>query len=173
MSKSSINLNTITAPVLLDQKHQRIGFNCGEAALDEWLVKRAIKNQQNGASRTFVICDNNQVVGYYALAMGSVERITAPKSLARNMPEAIPVIVLARLAIDQQYQGRHLGAALLKDAMLRSLNVSQNVGTKALLVHAISEAAQNFYLSYSFVPSSIDPMTLLLPMTHIQRAFMD
>ena len=157
-----------TAPAALTGSHEVSQFDCGNDVLDDWLIKRALKNQNSGASRTFVICQDNQVIGYYALASGSVERMATPKSIARNMPEPIPVMVLGRLAIDSNMQGQRLGSALLKDALLRVLSVSKNVGIRAILVHAISEDAKRFYLSYGFQVSPIDPMTLMLPVRHIE-----
>ena len=162
-------MGQITKPEPLKKEHHTNQFNCGVSSLDDWLIKRALKNQNEGASRTFVTCCENKVVGYYALATGSVERLAAPGSVSRNMPEPIPVIVLARLAIDAQYHGRRLGSHLLKDAMLRTLSVAQNVGVRCLLVHAISAEAKKFYLSYGFQESPIDPMTLLLPIQHIKN----
>ena len=148
-------------------------FNCGTSSLDEWLNKRALKNQDTGASRTFVVCESNRIIGYYALATGSVERLIAPGSMARNMPDPMPVIVLGRLAVDAQYQGRRLGAALLKDAILRTLSIVQNVGIRGLLVHAISEEAKRFYLRYGFQVSLIEPMTLLLSVANLKGYFKD
>jgi hypothetical protein len=116
-----------------------------------------VENQQNGTSRTFVICDRKKVVGYYALATGSVERTASTGDFARGMPNPISVIILARL-----------GTALLKDAMLGTLYISDNVGIRGLLVHAIYEAAKQFYLSYGFQISPTDPMTLLLSMNNIR-----
>ena len=164
-------MGVIVSPTLLNSEHVTAPFNCGTSSLDEWLNKRALKNQGTGASRTFVICESNRVIGYYALATGSVERLIAPGSIARNMPEPIPVIVLGRLAVDTQYQGRRLGAALLKNAMLRTLSIAQNVGVRGLLVHAISEEAKQFYLSYGFQVSPNEPMTLLLSVQHLKRLF--
>lgn len=158
-------MGEIGAPSLLLPDHDLAQFNSGNETLDEWLKKRALKNQMIGASRTFVIDDNNQVVvGYYALATGSVERVAAQGNFARGMPEPIPVIVLARLAIDQRYQGQRLGGFLLKDAMQRALNVSNQVGVRGVLVHAISEEAKRFYLRYGFVESPFEPMTLMISM---------
>ncbi len=157
-----------TAPAPLADKHKASDFDCGNDALNDWLKKRALKNQSNGASRTFVICQGNRVVGYYALASGSVERADAPKSIARNMPEPVPVMVLGRLAVDLTMHGQRLGAALLKDALLRTLNVSKNVGIRAVLVHAISDDAKRFYQKYGFQTSPIDPMTLMLSIRHIE-----
>ena len=162
-------MGKITAPVLLNPEHDSSSFNSGNATLDEWLVKRALKNQENRASRTFVVCDKNKVIGYYALATGSVERDVATGNFSRGMPEPIPVIVLGRLAIDKNYQGHRLGSALLKDAMLRTVTIANNVGVRGLLVHAISEDAKRFYLKYGFQQSPMDHMTLLLSVTNIKK----
>lgn len=161
-------MGVIISPTLLNGDHDTTLFNCGNDTLNEWLKKRALKNQSYGASRSFVICQNNRVIGYYALASGSVERLFAPGAITRNMPEPIPVTVLGRLAVEVQYQGQRLGVALLKDAMLRTLSIAQNVGVRAMLVHAISEQAKRFYLGYGFQESPADPMTLLLSMRHLK-----
>lgn len=158
-------MGEIGAPSLLQSEHNLAQFNSGNETLDEWLKKRALKNQTSGASKTFVICDgSHDVIGYYALATGSLERVAAPGNFARGMPEPIPVIVLARLAMDQRYQGQQLGGFLLKDALQRTLNVSSQVGIRGLLVHAISEEAKKFYLRYGFVESPFEPMTLMISM---------
>jgi GNAT superfamily N-acetyltransferase len=107
-------------------------------------------------------------VGFYALASGSVERIFSPKAIRRNMPEPVPLMVLGRLAIETKMQGQGLGSALLKDALLRTLSVSREVGVRAMLVHAISEEARRFYLHYAFQVSPIDRMTLMLAVRHVQ-----
>ena len=160
-------MGIVKAPAPLGGNHKTAEFDCGNDTLNDWLKKRALKNQENGASRTFVVCQDDRVVGYYALASGSVERIEAPKSITRNMPEPIPVIVLGRLAVDLSMQGQRLGGSLLKDALLRTLKVTQDVGIRAVLVHAISEDAKRFYQVYGFQVSRIDPMTLMLPIRHI------
>ena len=162
-------MGVISSPVQLTDEQDISEFDCGDATLNEWLTKRALKNQKTGGSRTFVVCENNKVVGYYALASGSVERAEAPKNVARNMPQPIPVMVLARLAIDTSWQGKKVGSSLLKDALLRVLSVSKNVGVRAVLVHAISEEAKTFYQRYGFMDSPIDPMTLMLPISHIEQ----
>lgn len=164
-------MGVISAPALLTHEHDTSKFDCGTPSLNEWLNKRALKNQDNGSSRSFVITCEEFVVGYYALATGSVERSSSPKSLSRNMPESLPVMVLGRLAVDLNYQGRKLGAALLKDAMLRTLTVSTHAGVRAMLVHAISNDAKNFYLSYGFQESPIDEMTLFLSIKHLKSYF--
>ena len=141
-------LESLSASHLLD------GFACGEAVLDDWLKRRAMANQMSGASRTFVVADpDHRVFGYYAMATSSVRR---------NMPDPVPVMVLARLAVDSQAQGIKLGASLLQDAVNRAVAVSHNAGVRALLVHAIHERAKQFYEYYGFQVSPAHPMTLML-----------
>ena len=163
-------MGRLKAPELLTDQHQLDGFDCGNQTLNDWLARRALKNQVAGASRAFVVCENERVLGYYALATGSVERMQAPKPIARNMPEAVPVLVLGRLAVDIQAQGKRLGAGLLRDALLRALRVSREVGIRAVLVHATSNDAKGFYERYGFTESPIDEMTLMLPLKHISDA---
>jgi predicted N-acetyltransferase YhbS len=151
------------APQTLTADHQLNTFNCGETSLDEWLKRRALLNQSNGASRTFVVVDESQLVmGYYALAAGAVHHQDATRSIRQNMPDPIPVMVLARLAVDIRTQGMQLGAGLLRDAVDRSLAVAKNTGVRALLVHALHERAKQFYLYFGFQASPVHPLTLML-----------
>ena len=151
------------APQPLTADHQLNTFNCGETSLDEWLKRRALLNQSNGASRTFVVVDESQLVmGYYALAAGAVHHQDATRSIRQNMPDPIPVMVLARLAVDIRTQGMQLGAGLLRDAVDRSLAVAKNIGVRALLVHALHERAKQFYLYFGFQASPVHPLTLML-----------
>jgi GNAT superfamily N-acetyltransferase len=153
----------LSAPQPLAADHRTEGFSCGEAPLDEWLRRRALVNQTTGASRTFVVSDDQgQVLAYYALAAGAVSHQESPGSTRRNMPEPIPVMVLACLAVDQRLQGRQVGGALLKDALRRAAAVAHNVRVRALLVHALNEHARQFYIHYVFVASPVNPMTLML-----------
>lgn len=161
-------MGKITRTETITSDHDLALFDCGHKTLNEWLQKRALKNQDLNASNTYVICDNKRVVGFYAIATGSIERLIAPGAVTRNMPNPIPVMVLGRLAIDQSYQGQKLGVALLKDAMLRTLKVSQIVGVKAMLVHAISEEAKRFYMHFGFQKSPVNSMTLLLTIKKIK-----
>ena len=151
------------APQPLTADHQTDAFKCGETSLDEWLKRRALLNQANGASRTFVVVDDNHtVMGYYALAAGAVHHQDATRSIRQNMPDPLPVMVLARLAVDLRTQGMQLGAGLLRDAVERSLAVAQNAGVRALLVHALHERAKQFYLYFGFQASPVHPLTLML-----------
>ena len=152
----------ISAPVLLTSEHDVSRFKSGEDALDEWLIRHALKNQDNGASRTYVICVENQVIGYYALANGAVASSVAPGKVRRNMPDPIPVMILGRLAIDTNWQGKGLGRALLQDSVLRTLQAAQIAGIRAIVVHALHEKAAAFYKKCGFVASPIHENTLML-----------
>ena len=157
-----MSLNLL-APQPLTAVHRVNDFACGEPSLDEWLKRRALNNQQSGASRTFVVVDEaNQVLGYYALAAGAVAHQLATGAVRRNMPDPVPVLVLGRLAVDSRAQGIQLGAGMLQDAVSRAMTVSQNTGVRALLVQALNEQARGFYQHYGFVPSPHNPMTLML-----------
>ena len=157
----------LTAPQLLSTAHRLDEFSCGERELDEWLRRRAIVNQTTGASRTFVVANQeSRVCGYYAMAAGAVSHLMATGGVRRNMPEPIPVMVLARLAVDHRAQGIKLGGALLQDAVNRALVVSQNTGVRALLVHALHDRAKSFYEHYGFQISPADPMTLMLRLSN-------
>ena len=156
----------LSAPQPLTASHLFGDFACGEAVLDEWLARRALANQISGASRTFVVADQEgRVFGYYAIAAGAVSHQWATRGVRRNMPDPVPVIVLARLAVHQRVQGIKLGPALLRDAVNRALLVSQNAGVRALLVHALHDRARQFYEHYGFRPSPQHPLTLMLPLS--------
>ncbi len=153
----------LAAPEPLNSAHRIDAFDCGEPVLDEWLRKRALGNQSSGASRTFVVADaSGRVLGYYALAAGAVAHETATSAVRRNMPDPVPILVLGRLAVDRQAQGMKLGASLLQDAVNRAIGVAADAGVRALLVHALSERARQFYLYYGFQASTLHPMTLMM-----------
>jgi len=156
----------LSAPEPLASAHRVDEFDCGEARLNSWLMRRALANQATGASRTFVVVDqDNAVCGYYALAAGAVAHAAATSPIRRNMPDPLPVMVLARLAVAQRAQGIKLGAALLQDAVNRAVTVSQSTGVRALLVNALNERAKRFYEHYGFQVSPIDAMILMLRVT--------
>lgn len=161
---------TLNAPVPIEASHDTSAFHSGVASLDEWLKRRALKNEKNAASRTYVTCAENHVVGYYCLAAGAVSLQDAPKKLIRNMPDPIPVMVIGRLAIDKAHQNMGIGKALLRDAVYRSLKAGEIAGVSAILVHALSEEAKRFYLSCGFLESPVQPMTLCLPLAQVRAA---
>jgi predicted N-acetyltransferase YhbS len=158
----------LSAPEPIGTNHQIGDFSSGVVSLDEWLKRRALSNQASGAARTFVACEANRVVGYYALASGAVNVAAAPGRFRRNMPDPIPVVVLARLAVDRAYQGRSLGRALVRDAVRRVVNAADAIGIRGIIVHAISDDAKAFYLALGFEPSPIEPMTLMVTLTDIR-----
>lgn len=153
----------LSAPEPLSTSHRLDDFECGEPVLNDWLKRRALTNHLSGASRTFVVADQDKrICGYYAMAAGAVSHQMATSAVRRNMPDPVPVIVLARLAVDHRAQGMHLGAALLQDAVNRAVAVSRNAGVKAILVHALNERAKQFYEHFGFQSSPVHPMTLML-----------
>jgi GNAT superfamily N-acetyltransferase len=152
-------------PAPLQDSHRLEEFRCTEASLEAWLKRTARKNHLSGASRVFVVADSTgAVVGYYALAAGAVTRALVSGSLRRNMPEPIPVAVLGRLAVHSAHTGRGLGHGLLKDAILRTQRLAQDLGMRALLCHAVDERAQAFYLHHGFIVSPVEPLTVMLPL---------
>ena len=153
-------------PFTLD--HDPSDFDSGESSLDGWLKKRAFKNQLSGASRCFVICKEKKIIGYYTLSTGAISHEAAPKAMRRNMPDPLPVLLLGRLAIDRSYHNKGLGSALLRDAMLRAVSISHDAGVFAILVHALSDQAKQFYLSRGFVESFLQPMTLIMTLETIR-----
>jgi GNAT superfamily N-acetyltransferase len=157
-------MGRLNSPVPLTRDHRTAGFDCSIESLNEWLIRRALKNDYSGGSRTYVVCDGNQVVGYYAIAAGSIARRETPGPIRRNMPDPIPALILGRLAVDCRYQGAGIGQGLLKDALARSINVSEQVGARVLVVHALNGKAEAFYPKHGFIMSLPAPNTLLLPL---------
>jgi len=160
----------VSPPEHLTAEHDLSGFDCGVPELDDWLKRRALQNEASRASRTFVVVADGRVVGYYALATGAVAHRAATGRVPRNMPEPIPVMVLARLAVDREYQGSGLGAGLLRDALLRTLRAADIAGIRAILLHAVNEDAKRFYLHYGFAESPVDPLTMMITLGDVERA---
>lgn len=158
----------LLAPEPLADRHEFQDFRSGEASLDEWLKRRARANQASGASRTYVACEGRRVIGYYALASGVVTMENAPGRFRRNMPNPIPVAVLARLAVDLSWQGHGIGRALFRDAARRVVHAADAIGIRGIVVHAISEEAKNFYVKLGFDPSPREPMTLMVTLADVR-----
>jgi len=146
----------------LTEHHLVEDFTSGEPSLDDWLRRRARANQASGASRTYVVCEGSEVFGYYALASGALSVESAPGRFRRNMPDPIPVAVLARLAVDRAYQGRGVGRALFRDGASRVAHAADAIGIRGIVAHAISEEARKFYLALGFDPCQHEPMMLAL-----------
>ena len=160
----------IRTPEHLTAAHDVSAFDSGVPDLDDWLRKRALANEDTGASRTYVVCAGGRVVGYYALASGGVAQVQAPGRVRRNMPDPVPVMILGRLVVDRIWQGRNLGRSLLRDAVLRTLQAAEIGGIRAILVHAISEEAKRFYQRYGFGESPVDSMTLMMTVADAEKA---
>ena len=163
-------ISELLQPELLADHHDIGNFRSGEAALDDWLKRRARANQVSGASRTYVLCKEKRVVGYYALASGVVMVASAPDRFRRNMPNPVPVAVLARLAVDSGWHGRGLGRALFRDAARRVANAADVIGIRGIVVHAISEEAKKLYLALGFDASPSEPMTLMVTLPDVRAA---
>jgi GNAT superfamily N-acetyltransferase len=149
-------------PEKLSPTHDLSRFDSGEPVLDDWLRRRALPNEESGASRTYVVCVGETVVGYYSLAVGAITHAEAPGRVRRNMPDPVPAMVLGRLAVDKSCQGQGIGAGLLRDAVLRTMQAADIAGIRTILVHAISAAAKRFYEKYGFVTSPMDPLTVMI-----------
>jgi GNAT superfamily N-acetyltransferase len=151
----------------LAEDHELGDFSCGDATLDAWLKRRARANQVSGASRTYVVAEGKRVIGYYCLASGAMEAADAPGKIRRNMPSPIPMAILGRLAVDDAFKGKKIGAAMLQDAVLRAGQAAGIVGIRGILVHAIDEKAAAFYSHYGFQASPTDPLTLVLSLKSV------
>lgn len=150
------------APKLLIDTHELDQFSCGKPVLDDWLKKRARVNHVSGASRTYVIAEGNRVIGYYCISSGAMNHGDAPGAIRRNMPDPVPMAIIGRLAIDQEFQGRGTGVALLRDAVLRIGEAAQIMGVRGVLVQALDDEAKTFYEWFGFTASATMPMILAL-----------
>lgn len=150
-------------PTPITDAHDLSQFECNHDELSRWLQKRALNNE-GLASRTFVVCADNSssVIGYYATAAGAINREEAPGSIKRNMPSPIPAIVLARLAVHREWEGKGIGQGLLKDAILRAVEASELIGVRAVLCHAIDVKAKAFYMKHGFLESPLQPLTVMI-----------
>jgi GNAT superfamily N-acetyltransferase len=159
---------SLTSPTALTAAHDLTRFRCGKQPLDDWLRLHALNNEGR-SSRTYVVCQEREVVGYYCLATGAEKRESAPSKIRRNVPDPIPVVVLGRLAVHTDHQGKGIGDGLLKDALMRVAQVSKIVGSRAILVHAIDHDAMAFYVRYGFVEFPQGSRSLFLPTETIIR----
>lgn len=158
----------LTAPQPILETHHIGAFDSGLPVLDDWLKRRARANQATGASRTYVVCEGEKVVAYYALASGALEIESAAGRIRRNMPDPVPVAVLGRLAVDRSFQKHGLGRALMRDAARRVLQAADIIGIRALIVHALSDEAKAFYLALGLEVSPLQPMTLMATLADLQ-----
>jgi predicted N-acetyltransferase YhbS len=151
------------APAPLTSDHDVSNFDCGNEVMNTWLRERALRNQDEGATRTFVVCnDDGRMLGYYALAVGSCERGDAHASVSRGMPDPVLMMILARLAVDRSVQGSGLGRQLIADAVMRTVKVAEQAGVRGLMVSAIDKAATAYYERLGFVRAKRSDDVLML-----------
>lgn len=151
-------------------QHKIEGFDCGREELNRYLLRYAWQNQQAGAAQTYVGLVDDAVIGYHTLAVGQVAQEEAPERLTKGIARhPVPIMLLARLAVDRRWQGQGVGQALLKDAMMRTLQAADIAGIRAFVVHAKDDAARNFYLKFDFIPSPSDPMHLCVLLKDVRR----
>lgn len=163
-------MSELHGPVPLEKNHDFLSFDCGKEPLNSFLVRHALANQANDSARTFVALDGNRVVGYYSLAASAVLFEDAPERMVKGLARhPIPVVLMARFAVDSSYQGRGLGSALFKDAIKRTLHVSKDIGARAFVVHAKDEAAKSLYEHFEMSPFMNNPFHLYLLMKDIER----
>jgi predicted N-acetyltransferase YhbS len=161
---------SLRAPEHLTPQRRVAEFASGNAELDRWLKDRALANEVTGASRTYVVCAADRVIGYYALATGGIGHTRAPGRVRRNMPDPLPVMIIGRLAVDHAWQRQGIGTALLRDAVARIVQAAEIAGIRAIVVNAIDEEAKRFYLRHGFGVSPTDALQLIITVSDAARA---
>jgi GNAT superfamily N-acetyltransferase len=153
------------------QPHHAVDtFDCGQESLNRFLKKHALENHRSGGSQTYVGLADEAVIGYYTLAVGSAEQEQAPERVKKGLAKhAVPLMLLARLAVDLHWQNQGVGAALLKNAILRTLQAADIAGIRALVVHAKDDAARKFYECFDFFPSPTDPLHLFALLKDLRK----
>ncbi len=159
---------SLSQPEPLADMHELAQFSSGVPSLDDWLKRRARGNQAGGATRTFVVAEDRRVIAYYAVASGAISLGGALGRFRRNMPDPIPVALLARLAIDSGWQRRGLGRSLFRDCAERIAHAADSIGIRGIVAHALSEQAKAFYLALGFEPSPLDPMMLMVTLGDVR-----
>ena len=154
---------SLRGPQPLGPQHRLEGFECGKPALSEWLLRHARQAQSAGSAKTFVVTDDDRVVAYFSLTVGQINTLEAPERARKGMGQyPLPVVVLARLAVSQQPQGRGIGIGLMQDAIRRTVLIAEQAGIRALLTHPIDAEATRFYTRFGFIASPLREQQLLL-----------
>ena len=154
---------SLRGPDSLETRHRLESFDCGRPALNEWLLRHARQAQGSGSAKTFVVADDDRVVGYFSLTVGQVDTLEAPERIRKGMGQyPIPVVILARLAVSIQDQGKGIGFGMLQDAIRRTLLIAEQAGIRAMLTHPIDEEASSFYTRFGFIASPLSEQQLLL-----------
>ncbi|MFN2349624.1 MAG: GNAT family N-acetyltransferase [Thioalkalivibrio sp.] len=154
---------SLSGPQPLGPLHRLGDFNCGKPTLNDWLVRHARQAQGSGSAKTFVVSDDDRVAGYFSLTVGQIDTLDAPERIRKGMGQyPIPVVILARLAVSLQDQGRGIGIGLLQDAIRRTLLIAEQAGIRAMLTHPIDEEAARFYCRFGFIASPLREQQLVL-----------
>ncbi len=161
---------SLSAPQPLAAHHRLEEFDCGKPALTDWLLRHARQAQGSSSARTFVVCDGEQVAGYFSLTVGQIDTLEAPERIRRGMGQyPIPLVILARLAVDLDYQGQGLGCSMLQDAIRRTMTIAEQAGIRALLTHPIDADAEAFYRRFGFGPTPENERQLILLLKDARR----
>jgi len=161
---------SLAPPEPLDTHHRLEEFDCGKPALTDWLLRHARQAQGSGSARTFVVCDGDRVAGYFSLTVGQIDTLEAPERIRRGMGQyPIPLVILARLAVDLDYQGQGLGFSMLQDAIRRTMAIAEQAGIRALLTHPINADAEAFYRRFGFEPTPVHERQLILLLKDARR----
>ena len=155
---------TLRAPEPLAPQHRLEGFDCGKPALNDWLLRHARQAQGSGSAKTFVVADaDERVAGFFSLTVGQVDTLEAPERIRKGMGQyPVPVVILARLAVSREHQGRGIGVGMLQDAIRRTLVIAEQAGVRAMLTHPIDEDAARFYTRFGFITSPLSEQQLLI-----------
>jgi GNAT superfamily N-acetyltransferase len=160
----------LSRPEPLEAHHVLTEFDCGQASLNDWLSNHARQSQSAGSARTFVVSENNLVYGYFSLTVGQIDTLDAPERIRKGMGQyPIPVVILARLAVAQQFKGLGIGYGLLQDAIKRSFVIAEQAGIRAMLTHPIDEQAARFYTRFGFIDSPLREQQLVLLLKDAKR----
>jgi GNAT superfamily N-acetyltransferase len=161
---------TLRGPEPLSIQHRLDGFDCGKLALNDWLLRHARQAQGSGSAKTFVVADDDRVAGYFSLTVGQIDMLDAPERIRKGMGQyPLPVVILARLAVSAQDQGRGVGFGLLQDAIRRTMLIAEQAGIRAMLTHPIDEDAARFYTRFGFIASPLREQQLLLLLKDARR----
>jgi len=161
---------SLCGPEPLGPQHRLEGFDCGKAALTDWLLRHARQAQGSGSAKTFVVADDDRVAGYFSLTVGQIDTLDAPERIRKGMGQyPVPVVILARLAVSQSDQGRGIGFGLLQDAIRRTMLIAEQAGIRAMLTHPIDDEAARFYTRFGFIASPLWEQQLLLLLKDARR----
>lgn len=161
---------SLRGPEPLGPQHRLEGFDCGKPTLNDWLVRHARQAQGSGSAKTFVVSEDDRVAGYFSLTVGQIDTLDAPERIRKGMGQyPIPVVILARLAVGLQDQGRGIGIGLLQDAIRRTMLIAEQAGIRAMMTHPIDESSARFYTRFGFIASPLREQQLLLLLKDARR----